>query len=271
MPLYMDLHKVQGVTPQALANAHLKDLDVQEKYGVRYLRYWFNEPAGKIFCLADAPSAEAAITVHRESHGLLPEEIIEVEGRDVEGFLGTTDEVPRGQTPPPDNAFRAILFTDMEGSTALTQQLGDKAAMEVMHAHDAIIDEALAAHGGSRVKHTGDGVMASFASVAQAVACAVSIQRGFARHNDASDHPIRVRLGLSAGEPVEEHNDLFGASVQLAARICAHAGPDEILVANVIRELCIGKGFSFEDRGDATLRGFDAAVRLHAVRWREGD
>jgi len=271
MPLYMDLHKIDGVTPQALANAHLKDLDVQEKYGVRYLRYWFNEPAGKIFCLADAPSAEVAITVHRESHGLVPEEIIEVEGRDVEVFLGTIAEVPRGQNPPPDTAFRAILFTDMEGSTALTQRLGDKAAMEVLRAHDAIINQALDAHGGSRVKHTGDGVMASFASVAKAVACAVTIQRQFCSYNDTSSTPVRVRLGLCAGEPVEEHNDLFGASVQLAARICAHAGPDEVLVANVIRELCIGKGFSFEDRGDATLRGFDEPVRLHAVRWRESD
>jgi class 3 adenylate cyclase len=267
----MDLHEVQGVTPEALANAHLKDLDVQEKYGVRYLRYWFNEPAGKIFCLADAPSAEAAITVHRESHGLLPEEIIEVEGRDVEGFLGTTAEVPRGQSPPPDSAFRAILFTDMEGSTALTQRLGDKAAMEVMRAHDAIIDEALAARGGSRIKHTGDGIMASFPSVAQAVACAVTIQRRFAAHNDNSSNPVRVRLGLCAGEPVEDRNDLFGASVQLAARICAHAGPGEVLVANVVRDLCLGKGFAFEDRGDATLRGFDEPVRLHAVRWAEGD
>jgi len=73
MPLYMDLHKLQGVTPEALANAHLKDLDVQDKYGVRYLRYWFNELAGKIFCLAEAPSADVAIAVHREAHGLLPD------------------------------------------------------------------------------------------------------------------------------------------------------------------------------------------------------
>ena len=269
MPLYMDLHKVEGVTPEALANAHLKDLDSQEKYGVRYLRYWFNEPAGKIFCLADAPNAEAAITVHRESHGLLPEEIIEVEGRDVEVFLGTTAEVPRGQNPPPDTAFRAILFTDMEGSTALTQRIGDKAAMDVMRAHDAIIEKALAEHGGSRVKHTGDGVMASFASVAHAVACALAIQRQFAAHNEGSSHPIRVRLGLSAGEPVEEHNDFFGAAVQLAARICAHAAPEEVLVANVIRELSIGKGFTFEDRGEVSLRGFDDPVHLYAVRWRE--
>jgi class 3 adenylate cyclase len=80
-----------------------------------------------------------------------------------------------------------------------------------------------------------------------------------------------VRLGHCAGEPVEDRNDLFGASVQLAARICAHAGPGEVLVANVVRDLCLGKGFAFEDRGDATQRGFDEPVRLHAVRWPEGD
>ena len=154
MPLYMDLHKLQGVTPDALANAHLKDLDVQDKYGVRYLRYWFNEPVGKIFCLAEAPSADVAIAVHREAHGLLPDEIIEVEGKDVEGFLGTAEEVPRGQTPPSDTAFRAVLFTDIEGSTALTQRLGDTRAMEMLRLHDSTVRGVLSETNGREIKHT---------------------------------------------------------------------------------------------------------------------
>jgi class 3 adenylate cyclase len=265
----MDLHKVEGVTPEALANAHLKDLDVQDKYGVRYLRYWFNEPAGQVFCLAEAPSADAAITVHREAHGLLPEDIIEVEGRDVQGFLGTMEEVPRGVHPPADTAFRAILFTDIEGSTAITQSLGDAAAMEVLHAHDTTVREQLKLTAGTEVKHTGDGIMASFSSVARAIECAIGAQRTF--HASQYGESVKMRIGISAGEPVAEHQDLFGAAVQLAARVCTEATPGSIVVSNVVRDLSIGKGFQFSNLGEKSLKGFDEPVRLYQVHWHEGD
>lgn len=79
MPLYMDVHKsVEGLTPEGVLEAHEKDLEVQEKHGVKYLKYWFNEADGTVFCLCEAPSKEAAEAVHREAHGLLADEIIEV-------------------------------------------------------------------------------------------------------------------------------------------------------------------------------------------------
>ena len=80
MPLFMDVHnKVEGLTAQAVAGAHQKDLEIQDAHGVNYLKYWFDEGSGKVFCLVEAPNAEAAITVHREAHGLLPDEITEVQ------------------------------------------------------------------------------------------------------------------------------------------------------------------------------------------------
>ena len=79
MPLYMDIHRnVEGLTPEAVADAHKKDLEVQDEYGVRYHRYWYNDETGEVFCLAEAPSKEAAEAVHREAHGLTADEIIEV-------------------------------------------------------------------------------------------------------------------------------------------------------------------------------------------------
>jgi peptidyl-tRNA hydrolase len=79
MPLYLDVHnKIDGLTADAAADAHRKDLEVQKKHGVNYLRYWFDEGTGKVFCLCEAPSKEAAAAVHREAHGLLADEIIEV-------------------------------------------------------------------------------------------------------------------------------------------------------------------------------------------------
>lgn len=275
MPLYMDLHKADGLTAEDVIDAHNRDLQVQEKYGVQYLTAWFNQGAGRVFCLVHAPSRQAAINVHDEAHGLLADEIIEVQEHDVEAFLGTAR--PRVNAPEPappeaegsyDTAFRTLLFTDVEDSVATTQRLGDKAAMELLRTHNSIVRDALGSCSGTEVKHTGDGMMASFVTSSRAVDCSVAVQRALRDHEMANpEQAIRVRVGLSAGEPVVEGQDFFGAAVQLARRVCDRAAAGEILVANVVRELCIGKDFTFEDRGTHELKGFLEPQRLYAVHW----
>ncbi len=156
-------------------------------------------------------------------------------------------------------AFRTILFTDLESSTALTQRVGDEKAQEVLHGHNDVVRAALAAHDGEEVKHTGDGIMASFGSAVSAVQAALQIQR------DLAGGEIRVRIGLNAGEPIAEDRDYFGTAVQLAARICDRAEPGQVLVSDVVRQLCAGKTFTFDDLGAATLKGFDEPVALYAV------
>ena len=131
-----------------------------------------------------------------------------------------------------------------------------------MRQHNTAVRDALKAHAGQEIKHTGDGIMASFASARGAVDCAVAIQRAL-----AAGDSVRVRIGLNAGEPVAEEQDLYGTSVQLAARVCAEADAGEILVSNVVRELAAGKGFLFNDRGDHALKGFEDPVRVYEVRW----
>ena len=157
------------------------------------------------------------------------------------------------------STFRTILFTDLESSTALTQAVGDAKAQDVLHGHNDAVRAALAAHDGEEVKHTGDGIMASFGSAVSAVEAAQQIQR------DLAGGEIRVRIGLNAGEPIAEDHDYFGTAVQLAARICDRAEPGQVLVSNVMRELCAGKTFTFEDVGAVTLKGFDEPVALYAV------
>src|SRR4030067_1064051 len=131
----------------------------------------------------------------------------------------------------------------MRRSTNLPQPMGDAATMRVIRTHNAIIRGALADLGGREVKHTGDGMMASFASVTRAVECSIAILRKFDAHNrENPDMPIRVRIGAAAGEPVEEGQDLFGAAVQLGSRICDCAEPGPVLVSNVVRQLAIGQG-----------------------------
>lgn len=161
-----------------------------------------------------------------------------------------------------------ILFTDMEGSTALTQRLGDKEAQEVVRAHNRIVREALAAHGGTEIKHTGDGLMVSFHSATQAIESAMRIQQSVADYLEKHpDSPLRVRCGLNAGEPVAEGGDYFGTAVQLAARICELCTPGTILVSGVVRDLTAGKRFLFADLGESVPRGFEDPVRLFEVRW----
>ncbi len=185
----------------------------------------------------------------------------------IDEFLGEREEAAEAATP---SGLVTMLFTDMEGSTTLTQRLGDARAQEVLRTHNAILRDALKAHSGWEIKHTGDGIMASFASAGRALQCAIAMQRAFAQHSEANpDTPIRVRISLNAGEPVAEEKDLFGTAVQLAARICAHAEPGQILVPIVVRELAAGKKFLFADLGETVLRGFEDPVRLYEVSWRE--
>jgi class 3 adenylate cyclase/pimeloyl-ACP methyl ester carboxylesterase len=189
--------------------------------------------------------------------------------RAIDEFLGEGEKIGARAEPPAAGAFRTVVFTDVEGSTALTRRLGDAKAREVLRTHERIVRDALRAHACSEVKALGDGFMASFSSATRALECAIAMQRAFAEHNESAQEPIRVRIGLNAGEPIAEDEDLFGTAVILAARIAAKAGGGEILTSDVVRQLVAGKGFLFSDRGDVVLRGFEDPVRLHEVRWRE--
>jgi class 3 adenylate cyclase len=181
----------------------------------------------------------------------------------LEQDIGGGEDAETQATP---SGLVTILFTDMEGSTALTQRLGDARAQELLRTHNAIVREALKAQDGAEIKHTGDGIMASFPSASKALGCATAIQTAFAERNETAEEPIKVRIGLNAGEPVAEDEDLFGTAVQLAARVCAHAQPGQVLASNVVRELSAGKPFLFSDQGDVVLRGFEDPVRLYEVR-----
>jgi class 3 adenylate cyclase len=273
----MDIHELGDVSVEDVAKAHLADLEAQEKYGVNYLKYWVNEKCGKVFCLVEAPNAEAANSCHREAHGLVARKIIEVQPELADGFLGRDIEtdaagavlLPGGTPDERDPGIRTVLFTDIVDSTTLTHSLGDEAALGLFGVHDTIVRDALSAVGGREVKHTGDGIMASFVSPTGAVRCAIQIQRELNKHAKANPkRPLKVRVGAAAGEPVEQNNDLFGSTVQLASRLCAHAQPEQILVTNAIAELCIGKGLLFEDLGEVNLKGFGSPVRAHAASWK---
>lgn len=272
MPLYLDIHSVPGATADDLRKAHEADLAVQRKYGVDYRKYWHNEKCGKVFCLVDAPNAEAARQVHSEAHGLIAEKIIEVDPDMIDGFLGGTDinaagaAVFAGPGGARDTAVRSVMFTDVVGSTELAQRLGDDTAFELISTHDSIVRAAVSEHCGRVVKHTGDGIMAVFVSPVQMVKAACLIQTVVSSlEPETTRPPFQVRIGGAAGEPIERDNDFFGTTVNLSARLCAAAEPGKVLVSNGVAELCLGKGMKFAELTYVSLKGFDEDVSAREV------
>jgi class 3 adenylate cyclase len=263
MPIYLDRHDVVEASAEEVANLHVKDLEVQERYGVKFLTYWYDSDRRTTFCLVDAPDKETADRVHAEAHGHVANKMVAVDLSAVEAFLGRVQDPPSaGAKAIDDSAFRAIMFTDMVGSTEMTARLGDTMAVEVLRAHDSIIRRSLEQHGGAEVKHLGDGIMASFDDVPASVACAVEIQRELASYNERAANPVSVRIGIHAGEPVAEGDDLFGSAVQMAARICAVAQADAILVSREVTDACPDADPGFEPSGSETLKGFAEPVQL---------
>jgi class 3 adenylate cyclase len=269
MPIFMDRHDAKGVTAADLAEAHRKDVAIQDQYGVKFLTYWFDERRGTTFCLVDAPDKASVQCVHRDAHGHIPGEVVEVALSAVEAFLGRIQD----PDPPPgypvadmDSGHRAIMFTDIVGSTEMTARLGDRMGTELIRAHDSIVRRCLGEAGGREVKHTGDGIMASFASIERAVDCAVAIQRGFRRYNYGNAEPIHVRIGIDCGEPIEDRNDLFGSTVQLAARLCSSASSNQVLVSDNIRHEHGAKEM-FVEMKPRRLKGFSQPVRSFECTW----
>jgi len=257
----MDRHDVPGVTAEQVAQAHLADLAMAPRFGVQFLAYWFDADQGEAFCLAKAPEGEMLTAVHRETHGLIPNEIISVSEDDVLRFLGRMNEA--GAETKPVNPFRTILFTDLQGSTSILQAVGQSAFMVLLTEHDLIIRRALVASHGREVKHTGDGIMASFDDVPSALECAMAIEDGFeARVAEAPTTELRVRIGIAAGEPVDHNDDLFGATVTLASRICDAADAGHILTSDVVRDLGGEHGFVFDGGREITLKGFSGPTSV---------
>ena len=182
----------------------------------------------------------------------------------VQAFVAAIKEWRNPQSRAHYDGPVTVLFTDIVGSTQLTQELGDEGAQVIVRAHNSIVRKCLNAHGGAEIKHTGDGIMATFTKSASAVESALAMIEGLELHNEAMPQfPLHIRIGINAGEPILEDNDFFGTTVQMAARICDAAEPDQVLVSMVVRELCGGKTLRFEEAGQYAMKGIEEPVTLH--------
>ncbi len=163
-----------------------------------------------------------------------------------------------------------IMFSDIEGSTVLTERLGDKGWMAVLKEHNAIVREQVKAHGGFEVKSEGDGFMVAFQSAAKALECASAVQKALAERNKSADQPVMVRMGLHTGETIKEGEDFFGKNVILAARIAAQAKGGEILVSGLLKALVESGGdVTWGEARTVELKGLSGAHEIWPVGWGE--
>ncbi|HEY5624903.1 MAG TPA: adenylate/guanylate cyclase domain-containing protein, partial [Dehalococcoidia bacterium] len=162
-----------------------------------------------------------------------------------------------------------IMFSDIEGSTAMADRLGDNRFMEVLREHNAIIREQVTAQSGFEVKSEGDGFMVAFQSAAKALACASAIQKAMTDRNETAEEPVKVRIGLHAGEVIKEGEDFFGRNVIMAARVASQAKGGEVLASAVLKTLLSGSDVRWGDARSVELKGLAGVHEIWAVKWAE--
>ena len=182
-------------------------------------------------------------------------------GEGLPEYLDALERFVTGTTAPrrESRALATVLFTDIVGSTERASELGDTAWRETLEKHDRITRDAVTLHGGRAVKSTGDGFLATFDGPARAVRCATSLGRQIAELG------IQLRSGLHAGEVELIGDDVGGMAVHIGARIGALAGAGEVLTSSTVRDLVVGSGIDFNDRGEHDLKGVPGPWRLFAA------
>jgi class 3 adenylate cyclase len=164
----------------------------------------------------------------------------------------------------------AVLFTDIVGSTSYTQEHGDEASQRLLNVHNAIVRSAIKNRGGREVKHTGDGILASYPQPGMAVESAAAMLHEAEKHNIANPGlALHLRIGINAGQPIQEDGDIFGTTVQLSARLCDAAETDQILVTNVVRDMSQGRAVKFRSVGEREMKGIKEPVPIIEAVWRK--
>jgi class 3 adenylate cyclase len=180
-----------------------------------------------------------------------PEEML----GEIEEFVTGARAAPRGE-----RVLATILFTDIASSTVRAAELGDDRWREVLDRHNAVVSRQLERFRGHKIKATGDGVLATFDGPARAIACACAIR------DAARQVGVEVGAGIHTGEIELVGADIAGLAVHIGQRICAYAGPGEVLVSRTVIDLVVGSGIKFSDRGDHQLKGVPGTWRIFAVK-----
>jgi AraC-like DNA-binding protein len=240
----MDVHNVPGIKARDVAEAHRKDILLQEEHGCNCMTYWIDEERENVFCLIEAPAAKAVEELHNRAHGFTPHKIIEVNTNIVQSFLGRIYDpedatfTSEGLKIFNDSSFRILLVTQAIDPVLLQYACGKEKANEILNLHNDVIRKNLSLYGGREVEHGGSGFIVSFTSAAKAVVCARAIQKELS----GADAAAGLKIGIHASEPVATSDKLFGDAIQLARYMCSIARNCQVSITNAVREL-VAKDF----------------------------
>lgn len=240
MPIYMDIHIVQGVNARAIATAHSLDIMVQEEHGCKCMTYWIDEQRESVFCLVEAPTMQAVVEMHNHAHGLIPHKIIEVNNSIVESFLGRIYDPgdakisPEGLKVFSEPSFRVIVVTRTGDPVLLQHRLGVGRAAELLQEHNTIIRDNLKQFGGREVEQDGLGFILSFSSATSAVSCALAIRKDIPK---ANGELLEFRISVSSGEPIQSGEEIFGDSIRLARHLFYYPGTCCVVLASAVKAL----------------------------------
>lgn len=205
-------------------------------------------------------------------HWSIPQANTEALGRSLTVTLDELDEIVQRDQPDLSASLAGdgtvtIVFTDIVDSTPVLARMGDRAWVEVIGRHNAVIVGATEGHGGTVVETQGDGSMLAFSSARRAVMCAQAIQAGIGEEFADASPPIRVRIGIHTGDAIKQADQFFGTTVHYAARVASHALGGEVLVSSLVHELVAdgAPNLSFLEGREVELKGLDGRHRLYAV------
>jgi AraC-like DNA-binding protein len=279
MPIYMDVHNVPGVKAKDVAEAHRRDMLVQDQHECNCITYWIDEDRQNIFCLIEAPTKDAVSQMHGQAHGLIPHKIIEVNKALVGSFLGRLYDPVDAQVTEDglkvfaDSSFRIVQLIHAVDLTLLTHRLGADKASTMFDRFHQIIRDSVSQFEGREVEGKHAGILSSFRSAPKAVSCSIAILK---KLSEAKLDIMDVSIALNGGEPVSDSELLFGDTVQLASFMNNLEMKQRIIVAHSVDELIATEVIPDRRRKLLALTPLDESLLLALFgtlesRWTEAD
>ncbi len=258
----MDMHIAPGVKAKDVAEAHQMDVLHQSEYGCKCMTYWIDEERENIFCLIEAPDKDAVKELHRNTHGLIPNKVIEVSGNIVNSFLGRiydpedAEITDKGLKVFAEPSFRILLVTKITDPHLFRRQLGTDRANEILKDYNIIIRKNLQGHTGREVEHEGNDFIISFSSASKALSCALAIQEEMQQYKNL----FSFKMAINAGEPIEKSNQIFGDTIRFANSMCFIADNFQIAIAAKVKELISNDFFYNKSKTLITLTPQDESL-----------
>lgn len=240
MPLFMDFHKIENITVDDVLKAHMADISIQEKYGVKYHQFWVNQEVGTVFCLTEGPDAKTCELVHQMAHGNVACAITEVEPGNYQLLMGRNQKVDHGlvkhENGTIDIGYRSILIISIR---AITQAGSSKdlGLLQIPHWAKHLAIHLVKSNNGREVNwDLDDCIVGVFNDASDAVHCSIELKKQLSHHSATPD--VILKMGIGSGQPVTEDGEFFTATINLAHRLCTSAFDNQILAASLVKHLC---------------------------------